>query len=92
MPGNPSISRNRSNPGRHSQAEREAQDGDRPAAYSPPAVRRKAPPMNYPLVPRHEPEVIEAMAAKHYRGDNEKVATTSIDHLIVRGVNITSRY
>jgi hypothetical protein len=44
------------------------------------------------VIPRHEPEIIEALATRQHYGDDEKVATTSIDHLIVRGVNITSRY
>jgi hypothetical protein len=44
------------------------------------------------LVPRFEPEVIEAAARKHYRGDPEKVATTSVPELMYRGVAITSRY
>jgi hypothetical protein len=44
------------------------------------------------VIPRHEPEIIEAVATRQHYGDDEKVATTSLDHLIVRGVNITSRY
>jgi hypothetical protein len=44
------------------------------------------------VIPRHEPEIIEAVAARQHYGNDEKVATTSIDHLIVRGVNISSRY
>jgi hypothetical protein len=44
------------------------------------------------VIPRHEPEVVEAIAAKRHYRDDEKVATTSLDHLIVRGVTITSRY
>jgi hypothetical protein len=43
-------------------------------------------------IPRHEPEVVEATARKLYRGDNEKVSTTSIRSLKVTGVSITSRY
>jgi hypothetical protein len=44
------------------------------------------------VIPQHEPEIIEAVATRQHYGDDEKVATTSLDHLIVRGVNITSRY
>jgi hypothetical protein len=43
------------------------------------------------IIPQHEPEVIAAGARKYF-GDDEKVATTSMDLLIVRGVKITSRY
>ena len=92
MPGHPSPDHARILADRSTPPERAGEDGNRPAARSPIALRRKAPQMNHLLVPRHEPEVIEAMAAKHYRGDDEKVATTSINHLIVCGVKITSRY
>ncbi len=44
------------------------------------------------IIPQHEPEIIAAAARKHWCGDDEKVATTSIDLLIVHGVKITSRY
>jgi hypothetical protein len=44
------------------------------------------------IIPQHEPEIIAATARKRWRGDDEKVATTSIDLLIVHGVEITSRY
>jgi hypothetical protein len=47
---------------------------------------------NRKIIPRFEPEVIEATAKKHYRGDDEKVATTSIRTLVVFGVSIVSRY
>jgi hypothetical protein len=47
---------------------------------------------NRKIIPRFEPEVIEAAAQKHYRGDDEKVATTSIRTLVVFGVDIVSRY
>ena len=43
-------------------------------------------------IPRFEPEVIEATAKRRYRGDTEKVATTSIRAVTERGVSITSRY
>ena len=42
-------------------------------------------------IPHHEPELIEA-AARRYGGDLEKVPTTSIRKLTVRGVLIQSRY
>jgi hypothetical protein len=44
------------------------------------------------IIPRHAPEVIEALARKRYRGDDEKVPTTSIKELTVSGVQISSRY
>jgi hypothetical protein len=44
------------------------------------------------IIPRHEPELVESTARKHYRGDDEKVATTTVDLLIVDGIRITSRY
>jgi hypothetical protein len=47
---------------------------------------------NRKIIPRFEPEVIEAGAQKHYFGDSEKVATTSIRTLVVFGVDIVSRY
>ena len=43
-------------------------------------------------VPRREPEVVKAEADRLYRGDDEKVATTSIRNLNIRGVSISSRY
>jgi hypothetical protein len=43
-------------------------------------------------IPRHEPEVIEAEARKNWRGNTEKVATTSLKSLDVHGVTISSRY
>ncbi len=44
------------------------------------------------IIPQHEPEIIAAAARKHWCGDDEKVATTSIEVLIVHDVQITSRY
>jgi hypothetical protein len=44
------------------------------------------------IIPQHEPEIIAAAARKRPCGDDEKVATTSIYLLIVRGVEVTSRY
>lgn len=43
-------------------------------------------------IPRFEPEVVEAEARRRWRGDDEKVATTAVKELAVRGVRITSRY
>jgi hypothetical protein len=43
-------------------------------------------------IPRREPELIEAEARQFYRGDTEKVATTSLQSVTARGVEITSRY
>ena len=48
--------------------------------------------MREPVVPRFEPEVVASAARKTWRGDDEKVATTSVSSLIVDGVAITSRY
>jgi hypothetical protein len=42
-------------------------------------------------IPRYEPEVIEAEARK-FGGDHDKTSTTSIDVLVVGGVEISSRY
>jgi hypothetical protein len=44
------------------------------------------------IIPQHEPEIIAAIAAKHWRGDDEKVPTTSLEALTVHGVKIESRY
>lgn len=46
--------------------------------------------MTFP-VPRFEPEVIAA-GARHFRGDTEKVATTSFGRIDLDGVEIRSRY
>src|SRR3954463_7017659 len=51
------------------------------------SVRRR---MKRPI-PVREPEVIAA-DAKRYRGDDEKVATTSIQRAVLDGIEITSRY
>src|SRR3979411_1772264 len=48
--------------------------------------------MTAKIIPRFEPEVIEAAAQKRHWGDAEKVATTSIRTLVVFGVDIISRY
>jgi len=48
--------------------------------------------MNRRRIPRFEPEVIASAARKNWRGDDEKVATTSIKHLDLDGVTISSRY
>ena len=44
------------------------------------------------LVPHFEPEVVQAEAKKKFFGDIEKVATTSMSHLNIHGVSLTSRY
>jgi hypothetical protein len=43
------------------------------------------------LIPKHEPEVIAA-GARWWCGSDEKVPTTSLDRLVVHGVELTSRY
>jgi hypothetical protein len=45
-----------------------------------------------PSTPRHEPEAIDAEARKRWRGDSEKVATTSVKSATVHGVLLESRY
>ncbi len=45
-----------------------------------------------PIVPRHEPEVVRAETERRWRGDPEKVATTSLRSLLVEGVLLQSRY
>lgn len=45
-----------------------------------------------PLIPRFEPEAIQAEADRRWRGDHDKVATTSLKSLTVRGVLLQSRY
>jgi hypothetical protein len=44
------------------------------------------------IIPRREPELIEADARRHWHGDFEKVATAAIKSVTVCGVKITSRY
>ncbi len=48
--------------------------------------------MKHPVVPRFEPEVVQAIADKQHRGDPEKVATTTLTSLEMHGVLLTSRY
>ena len=43
-------------------------------------------------IPQHEPEAVNSMAKRNYRGDDEKVPTTSISSVNFKGVNISSRY
>jgi hypothetical protein len=43
-------------------------------------------------IPRREPELIAREAQRLWRGCTDKVATTSIDRLVVWGVELTSRY
>ena len=44
------------------------------------------------VIPRREPELIAREAQRLYGGCADKVATTSIDRLVVWGVELTSRY
>jgi hypothetical protein len=44
------------------------------------------------IVPKHEPEVISALARKLFRGDDEKVPTTMLEKSLFRGVLVESRY
>jgi hypothetical protein len=44
------------------------------------------------VIPRREPELIAREARRLWRGCADKVATMSIDGLVVRGVTIESRY
>ena len=44
------------------------------------------------IIPQFEPEVIAAVANRHWRGNTEKVATTSIREWLVDQIAITSRY
>jgi len=48
--------------------------------------------MSSGTIPRHEPEIIAAIATRHHFGDDEKAPTTSLKALMVRGVKIESRY
>jgi hypothetical protein len=48
--------------------------------------------MTEQIIPRREPEVVEAEAKRRWFGDDEKVATTSLKSLTVRGIELTSRY
>jgi hypothetical protein len=48
--------------------------------------------MTNPVIPRFEPEVVDKVARKLWRGDHEKVPTTSLKSLTIRGVELTSRY
>lgn len=43
-------------------------------------------------VPTYEPEIIQAEADKLWRGDTEKVASTSIPFVEYKGVRLESRY
>jgi hypothetical protein len=47
--------------------------------------------MNF-QIPRHEREVVEATALRHYGGDTWKVSEVSFDFLIRGGIRIESRY
>ncbi len=49
-------------------------------------------PASQPVIPRFEPEIVQAIANRDWRGDTEKVATTSLESLTVNGIVLTSRY
>jgi hypothetical protein len=44
------------------------------------------------IIPRREPELIAREAQRLWRGCADKVPTTSIDRMVVWGVELTSRY
>jgi hypothetical protein len=44
------------------------------------------------LIPRHEPEVIQAIATKRHFGNDERVPTTFFKSMMLRGVKIESRF
>jgi len=44
------------------------------------------------LIPKHEPEVIQAIAAKCHFGNDERVPTTFFQSMQLRGVKIESRF
>jgi hypothetical protein len=44
------------------------------------------------VIPRREPELIAREAQRLYGGCADKVATTSLDRIFVRGAELTSRY
>jgi hypothetical protein len=43
-------------------------------------------------IPRREPEIVQAEADRLYRGDTDRVPTTSLRGLTFRGVDVSSRY
>jgi hypothetical protein len=44
------------------------------------------------IIPKYEPEFIAAEAKRLWRGDDEKVPTTSLQEVQFRGVRLDSRY
>ena len=48
--------------------------------------------MSEQIIPKREPELVEAEARRRWQGDPEKVATTTLNSLVVRGVKLSSRY
>jgi hypothetical protein len=48
--------------------------------------------MKRPIIPRFEPEQIAAEANARWRGDDEKVSTTSLKYVVFEGVVLSSRY
>jgi hypothetical protein len=49
-------------------------------------------PLTEQIIPRREPGLVEAEAKRRWHGDPEKVATTTLTSLMIRGVELTSRY
>jgi hypothetical protein len=45
-----------------------------------------------PAIPHREPEVIEAEARRHWRGNHDKVSTTTLNDLFIGKTRIWSRY
>ena len=67
--------------------------GNRFAAYSAVAADRMgAMLMKLSLIPRHEPEVVQAAATKRHFGNDERVPTTFFKSMMLRGVKIESRF
>lgn len=48
--------------------------------------------MKLSLIPRHEPEVVQAAATKRHFGNDERVPTTFFKSMMLRGVKIESRF
>lgn len=44
------------------------------------------------MIPVLEPEVVQATANRLYKGDTEKVPTTTVNDILVNGVSLHSRY
>jgi hypothetical protein len=61
-------------------------------AFVPISTAKGTKPMTCPPVPEFEPEVVMATADRLWKGDPEKVATTSVTGMVHRGVALNSRY